>query len=125
MAKPRKSPFKPWTPLERTVETLYRRFVDAATANAAPPRIAVVRAIALLVQADLVLPPPTTCVGCGCTTDRACEGGCFWLRVNARTRLGFCSSCGARFRQRNKVDLGGPELRRLLAGGGGPRRIFE
>lgn len=30
---------------------------------------------------------PTTCRTCGCTVDRACEGGCFWVAP------ALCSSC--------------------------------
>ncbi len=33
------------------------------------------------------------CVGCGCTDARACEGGCSWLMVNRRLRIGVCSEC--------------------------------
>lgn len=29
------------------------------------------------------------CVGCGCTDERACEGGCSW----ASTKPSICSSC--------------------------------
>lgn len=31
--------------------------------------------------------PPESCVGCGCTDDRACPGGCCW------TVPGVCSAC--------------------------------
>jgi hypothetical protein len=38
-----------------------------------------------------------TCVGCGCTDDRACidEQGdaCHWLKVNRMAGLGVCSRC--------------------------------
>lgn len=37
--------------------------------------------------------PICTCVGCGCTDDRACRHGCFWLRVDRIERKGVCSSC--------------------------------
>jgi hypothetical protein len=35
----------------------------------------------------------TTCIGCGCTDDAACEGGCSWLRLDEENRHGICSSC--------------------------------
>lgn len=34
------------------------------------------------------------CIGCGCTDLRACHGGCQWLVVDLRARLGVCSNCG-------------------------------
>ncbi len=38
-----------------------------------------------------LFPRPTllrqTCVGCGCTDDRACPGGCWWVGPN------LCSRC--------------------------------
>lgn len=34
-----------------------------------------------------------TCIGCGCTDERACEGGCFWLRLDRIVGLGVCSEC--------------------------------
>lgn len=34
-----------------------------------------------------------TCIGCGCTSGRACPNGCSWLRVDYRAGLGVCSSC--------------------------------
>lgn len=34
-----------------------------------------------------------TCVGCGCTDNQACDGGCDWLVVNRVTKRGVCSSC--------------------------------
>lgn len=30
-----------------------------------------------------------TCIGCGCTEERACEGGCAWMDPDRR----ICSSC--------------------------------
>jgi hypothetical protein len=33
------------------------------------------------------------CIGCGCHDLRACEGGCSWLRVDYRARVGVCSQC--------------------------------
>lgn len=35
----------------------------------------------------------STCVGCGCTDECACENGCWWLRVDRTQRLGVCSEC--------------------------------
>lgn len=36
----------------------------------------------------------TTCIGCGCTDEDACEGGCSWLAKSMSERAGLCSSCG-------------------------------
>lgn len=33
------------------------------------------------------------CVGCGCTTLRACEGGCFWAAGDPASGKGICSNC--------------------------------
>lgn len=33
------------------------------------------------------------CIGCGCTDERACLGGCFWLRVDYACGIGVCSNC--------------------------------
>lgn len=42
-----------------------------------------------------IVPPSqeSTCIGCGCTDNQACEGGCDWLAENRVTRRGVCSSC--------------------------------
>jgi hypothetical protein len=34
-----------------------------------------------------------TCIGCGCTDQRACIGGCHWLRVDYAKGRGVCSTC--------------------------------
>lgn len=34
-----------------------------------------------------------TCIGCGCTDSHACEGGCWWLRLDRHLRAGVCSQC--------------------------------
>jgi len=36
---------------------------------------------------------PAICVGCGCSDDRACEGGCSWLAVDRGKGIGVCSRC--------------------------------
>lgn len=33
------------------------------------------------------------CVGCGCTQDDACPGGCFWVAFHEDTGDGICSTC--------------------------------
>lgn len=33
------------------------------------------------------------CVGCKCTDDFACEGGCHWIVVDYSIDKGVCSSC--------------------------------
>lgn len=64
------------------------------------------------------------CVGCGCTDDRACEGGCAWIE----TRPPLCSTCAAtkfptgtrievkagRFRGRVGIVKGVPKLEPML-----------
>jgi len=34
-----------------------------------------------------------TCIGCGCTDDRACPEGCAWMRLDRSTRRGVCTQC--------------------------------
>ncbi len=33
------------------------------------------------------------CIGCGCDDNRACDGGCYWLRVDRAEGKGVCSEC--------------------------------
>lgn len=33
------------------------------------------------------------CLGCGCSDDEPCDGGCTWLRVDYDRGLGVCSNC--------------------------------
>jgi hypothetical protein len=54
-----------------------------------------------------------TCVGCGCTDDHACRGGCAWLRVDYEEGIGVCSNCaeyeaalGHRTRARHPITQG-------------------
>jgi hypothetical protein len=35
----------------------------------------------------------TTCIGCGCTDDEACPGGCYWVAISPSERAGACSEC--------------------------------
>lgn len=44
-----------------------------------------------------IVPPSevSTCIGCGCTDNQACDGGCEWLAVDRVTKRGVCSSCEA------------------------------
>lgn len=35
----------------------------------------------------------TFCIGCGCHDERACPGGCAWLRVDQIAEVGVCSEC--------------------------------
>jgi hypothetical protein len=35
----------------------------------------------------------TTCIGCGCTDEKACDGGCFWVAISPSELAGACSSC--------------------------------
>lgn len=48
--------------------------------------------------------PVRTCVGCGCTDDRACPGGCSWSRKANGVPYGVCSTCAP--------ELAGPWDRR-------------
>lgn len=33
------------------------------------------------------------CVGCGCTTENACLGGCSWIVQDFEEGIGICSNC--------------------------------
>lgn len=35
----------------------------------------------------------TTCIGCGCNDNFACNGGCYWIRLDRTEGLGVCSEC--------------------------------
>jgi hypothetical protein len=35
----------------------------------------------------------TACIGCGCTDEEACEGGCFWVARSPSEFAGACSTC--------------------------------
>lgn len=35
----------------------------------------------------------TTCIGCGCTDEEACEGGCYWVAKSPGELAGACSAC--------------------------------
>lgn len=35
----------------------------------------------------------SSCIGCGCDDNHCCVGGCSWLRVDEKARLGVCSAC--------------------------------
>lgn len=37
-----------------------------------------------------------TCIGCGCTTQKACPNGCSWIEEHRHTPTGVCSSCDGR-----------------------------
>lgn len=39
----------------------------------------------------------TECIGCGCTDEQACEGGCAWVLVDEASGLGVCSRCEEAF----------------------------
>lgn len=34
-----------------------------------------------------------TCIGCSCTDEAACPGGCYWLRLSREVAFGVCSAC--------------------------------
>lgn len=33
------------------------------------------------------------CIGCACSDERACIGGCAWLREDPIAQVGVCSNC--------------------------------
>ncbi len=33
------------------------------------------------------------CIGCGCTDDEACDGGCSWALLNDEAGMGICTNC--------------------------------
>ena len=35
------------------------------------------------------------CIGCSCHDYHACEGGCWWSRVDYSLKVGVCSQCKA------------------------------
>lgn len=35
----------------------------------------------------------STCIHCGCTDTHACDGGCYWARVDRVSGFGVCSAC--------------------------------
>lgn len=35
----------------------------------------------------------TTCIGCGCTDEDACPGGCSWIAISPNEHAGACSAC--------------------------------
>lgn len=37
--------------------------------------------------------PGAKCKVCGCTDDRACEGGCSWATLDRNGKKGVCSNC--------------------------------
>lgn len=37
--------------------------------------------------------PVAKCKICGCTDDRACEGGCCWATLDRDGKKGVCSNC--------------------------------
>jgi hypothetical protein len=39
----------------------------------------------------------TSCIGCGCEDDAACEGGCYWVAKGPRKQAGLCSECVEQF----------------------------
>lgn len=44
-------------------------------------------------QKDTGVTQASSCIGCGCDDFHACEGGCWWLRVDQLERKGVCSGC--------------------------------
>jgi len=45
-----------------------------------------------------------SCIGCGCDDDHACEGGCWWLRVDHDEGVGVCSACPAHIEAWDRGD---------------------
>jgi hypothetical protein len=44
-------------------------------------------------QAARVSSAGATCTKCGCTDSKACEGGCWWVKVDREAGTGLCSNC--------------------------------
>lgn len=45
-----------------------------------------------------------SCIECGCDDLHACEGGCFWERVDYESGLGVCSECAHRVADWDRGD---------------------
>jgi len=56
----------------------------------------------------------TSCAICGCTDERACEGGCFWV-FTFSAGVGLCSRCVLNRLAEAATELD-EEARRQLAG---------
>lgn len=56
-----------------------------------------------------------TCIGCSCRDDRACKGGCHWLRVDYQMGLGVCSQCKPYVEAWDGADGFGPKAMNLVA----------
>lgn len=50
------------------------------------------------------------CIGCGCSDEDACEGGCYWLRLDEETGAGVCSNCPEFVEAFDAGDRGEDEL---------------
>lgn len=47
-------------------------------------------------RARFVVLTDIACRGCGCTEDRACDGGCSWARSPLGKKTDLCSACKAK-----------------------------
>lgn len=47
---------------------------------------------------------PAGCIACGCTDRNGCPGGCWWLAVDRKRRIGGCSNCRASLVDRSPSD---------------------
>jgi len=41
----------------------------------------------------------STCIGCGCTDNNACENGCFWKTTDRKAGIGVCSECSSHMKR--------------------------
>lgn len=58
-----------------------------------------------------------TCVYCGCTDSKACEGGCSWAEVDYKKGEGVCSKCaekGSLHEAENESSVFKEQLKKLL-----------
>lgn len=74
------------------------------------------------------------CVGCGCSDNCACDGGCEWLDIDMSSGFGVCSECSwalDKYTQGNKAAYFATEdddkhvFCQSIQKGGGPSRISE
>jgi hypothetical protein len=69
-----------------------------------------------LAPAEPVMPAMKCCVGCGCTSERACrldDGPCWWVRLPGDPRGAVCSGCAT---TAELAEVGDRVMTRMVAG---------
>lgn len=79
---------------------LWSGLAEVSKGFRAPKHLVQLTELLILEAVNIPLDRVRTCRGCGCTDDRACEGGCYWVSDEV------CSSCTA------MGGLSGTEVRR-------------